>query len=153
MKILIKLILFFCIFIQVANAELVKPQPKLKPIEVLAIQLKSLKNNNIPYKDAGIEQTWEFAHPSNKRITGPLNKFKQMIYSESYEILIDHESNEITILQEKDNLSIYKVIITSKNKKKYFYIWQVEKVLIDGNLKNCWMTTSVSNPNFIGEII
>tara|TARA_Y100000590_G_scaffold456325_1_gene606692 strand:- start:495 stop:956 length:462 start_codon:yes stop_codon:yes gene_type:complete len=153
MKILVKLILFFCIFTQAASAELVKPQAKLKPIEVLTIQLKSLKNNNMPYKDAGIEQTWEFAHPANKRITGPLDKFKQMIYSESYEILIDHESSEITVLQETDNLSIYKVIITSKSKRKYFYIWQVEKVLIDGNLKNCWMTTSVSNPNYIGEII
>ena len=153
MKILIKLILFFFIFIHPASAKIVKPQPKLKPIEVIMIQLESLKNNNVPYKDAGIEQTWEFAHPSNKRITGPLKKFKQMLYSESYKILINHESSKITVLQEMDNLFVYKVIITSQNKKKYYYIWQVEKVLNDDSLKNCWMTTSVSNPNYIGEII
>ena len=60
------------------------------------IQLKSLQNNNVPYKDAGIEQTWEFAHPDNKKMTGPLEKFKQMIYSKSYKILISHKSNKNT---------------------------------------------------------
>ena len=41
----------------------------------------------------------------------------------------------------------------SKNKKKYYYIWQVEKVFSEDNLKNCWMTTIVSSPVYIGEVI
>ena len=153
MKIFIKSILIFFIIINISNADLIKPQPAIKPLEVLLIQLNSLKNNNIPYADAGIEQTWEFAHPNNKLMTGPLNKFKEMIYSKSYEILISHENSEVTVLKELDNKSIYKVIILSKDKKKYYYIWQVEKVLLDGNLKNCWMTTRVSSPEFLGEVI
>ena len=153
MKLFIKSILIFFIITNISVADLVKPKPALKPLDVLLIQLNSLKNNNTPYTDAGIEQTWEFAHPNNKAITGPLNKFKQMIYSKSYEILISHENSEITILNETENTSTYKVFILSKDKKKYFYIWQVEKVLLDGVLKNCWMTTSVSNPNFLGEVI
>ena len=153
MKKLLKLIVFFFIFTNISNADLVKPNSKFKPFEVLMIQLNSLKNNNKPYKDAGIEQTWEFAHPSNKAVTGPLEKFKQMIYSKSYEILISHENSEVIILNETENISIYKVIILSKDKKKYYYIWQVEKVLLDGNLKNCWMTTRVSSPEFLGEVI
>ena len=76
MKIFIKSILIFFIIINISNADLIKPQPAIKPLEVLLIQLNSLKNNNIPYADAGIEQTWEFAHPNNKLMTGPLNKFK-----------------------------------------------------------------------------
>ena len=36
---------------------------------VLVIQLNSLQNNDYPYRDAGIEQTWEFAHPNNKIMT------------------------------------------------------------------------------------
>ena len=153
MKVFIKSILIFFIIVNISNADLIKPQPTLKPLDVLLIQLNSLKNNNTPYSDAGIEQTWEFAHPNNKTITGPLKRFKQMIYSESYEILISHENSEIIILKETKNISIYKVIILSKDKKKYYYIWQVEKVLLDGNLKNCWMTTRVSNPEFLGEVI
>ena len=153
MKILIKLIIFFFIFPSISKADLVKPNTRLKPIEVLMIQLNSLKNNNIPYKDAGIDQTWEFAHPNNKAITGPLNKFKQMIYSKNYEILISHQSTEIVILKESEKKSVYKVTVLTKNKKKYYYIWQVEKVLFEGNLKNCWMTTSVSNPKYLGDVI
>ena len=153
MKILIKLLVIFFLFIKISYADLVKPNPNLGPFDVLMIQLNSLKNNNTPYMDAGIEQTWEFAHPNNKKITGPLSRFKQMIYSESYKILISHENSEITTLKETENIFVYKVTILSKDKKKYYYIWQVEKVLLDGSLKNCWMTTSVSNPNFLGEVI
>ena len=132
---------------------LTKPNVSLKPFDVISIQLDSLQRNNIPFKDAGIEQVWEFAHPNNKKITGPLEKFKKMIYSKSYQMLIEHENSEITILSENTNKSIYKVFILSKNKKKYSYIWEIEKVKIDGDLKNCWMTTSVSSPEFLGEVI
>jgi len=153
MKILIKFIILFFIFPNVSNADLVKPNANLKAFDVLMIQLNSLKNNNIPYKDAGIEQTWEFAHPNNKVMTGPLDKFKQMIHSKNYEILINHQSAEIIILKESEEITIYNVTVLTKNKKKYNYIWQVQKVLSEGNLKNCWMTTSVSNPKYLGDVI
>ena len=153
MKILSKTIFFFFIFTNISSADLIKPNTNLDPFEVLMIQLNSLKNNNKPYKDAGIEQTWEFAHPNNKKITGPLNKFKEMIYSKNYKILISHENSEITILKEDKDISIFKVTVLTKNKEKYYYIWQIEKVLLEGNFKNCWMTTSVSNPKYMGEVI
>jgi len=135
------------------SPSLTRPNVSLKPFDVISIQLNSLQRNNIPFKDAGIEQVWGFAHPNNKKITGPLEKFKKMIYSKSYQMLLGHESSEITILSENSNKSIYKVYILSNDKKKYSYIWQIEKVKIDGDLKNCWMTTSVSGPEFLGEVI
>ena len=135
------------------SPSLTKPNISLKPFDVVSIQLNSLQRNNIPFKDAGIEQVWKFAHPNNKRITGPLEKFKKMIYSDSYRMLIGHENNEIEILSEDVNRSVYKVYILSKDKKRYSYIWQIEKVEIEGDLKNCWMTTSVSSPEFLGEVI
>ena len=158
MKIFIKSILIFFIIISLSNAEtkywiLIKPKPTLKPINVLLIQLNSLKDNDNPYKDAGVEQTWEFAHPINKTFTGPLERFKQMIYSDSYKILISHENHKTIILKESQNKLIYKVYVLSKDKKKYYYIWQIEKVKQEGNLKNCWMTTRVSDPIYIGEVI
>ena len=153
MKILFKLIIFFFLLTNVSNADLIKPNADLKPFDVLMIQLNSLKNNNTPYKDAGIEQAWEFAHPINKASTGPLERFKQMIYSDSYKILISHENNNSTILKESSNKFVYKVYVLSKDKKKYYYIWQIEKVELEGNLKNCWMTTGVSDPIYLGETI
>ena len=153
MKILFKLIITFLLFTNISNADLIKPNSNLEPFDVLMIQLNSLKNNNKPYKDAGIEQTWEFAHPFNKASTGPLEKFKQMIYSDSYKILIGHKNSKTIILEETSNKLVYKVYVISKDKRKYYYIWQIEKVRRDGKFKNCWMTTGVSDPIFMGEII
>ena len=153
MNILFKLIIFFFLFTNISNADLIKPNSNLKPFDVLTIQLNSLKNNNNPYKDAGIEQTWEFAHPINKASTGPLERFRQMIYSDSYKILISHQNNKIIILEESVNKFVYKVYVLSKDKKKYYYIWQIEKVTQEGNLKNCWMTTGVSDPIYLVKII
>ena len=153
MKKILNLIAIYLFFTNISYADLIKPNIGYKPFDVLMIQLNSLKNNNEPYKDAGIEQTWEFAHPINKAATGPLKKFKQMIYSDSYKILISHENNETITIKKTNDKFIYKVYILSKDKKKYYYIWQIEKVGQDGVLKDCWMTTGVSEPIFLGEII
>ena len=153
MKILFKLFILLLFITNISKADLIKPSSDLRPFDVLMIQLNALKNNNIPYKDSGITQSWEFAHPNNKSSTGPLENFKRMIYTDSYSILISHESNEITILKETDNQLVYKVDILSKDKKKYYYIWQIEKIEQDGKLKDCWMTTVVSEPTYLGKII
>ena len=152
MKILLKLIFFFFVFTNASSADLIKPNKNLEALDVLMIQLNSLKNNNNPYKDAGIEQAWEFAHPNNKVVTGPLKRFKQMIYSDSYKVLINHEENKITILKETKYKFVFKVNVLSKDKKKYYYIWQIDKVK-EGKLKDCWMTTLVSDPKFLGQTI
>jgi len=153
MKILFKLTLFLYLFTNISYADLIKPNSSLEALDVLMIQLKSLKNNNSPYKDAGIEQTWEFAHPTNKKSTGPLKRFKRMIYGESYKILISHENTKTIILNETSDKFIFKVYVLSKDKKKYYYIWQMKKVKQEGKLKNCWMTTGVSDPIYLGEVI
>ena len=150
---LISYFIFFIIFTTNYFSEVIKPNKKIKPDQVVEIQLKGLINNDNPYTDIGIEQTWEFAHPNNRVFTGPLEKFKQMIYSDNYKILISHENNETIILKETSSKFIYKVYVLSKDKKKYYYIWQIEKVEQEGKLKNCWMTTVVSDPIYLGETI
>ena len=55
-------------FIATAKADLIKPSFNIEPYQVVEIQLRSLKENDNPYKDNGIRQTWEFAHPNNQKI-------------------------------------------------------------------------------------
>ena len=51
-------LIFFSLFsFHETSAELLKPNNELKPFDVVKIQLSALKNNNKPYKNAGIEQT------------------------------------------------------------------------------------------------
>jgi len=154
MRYFIKIFFLFLIFkVNFVFAEIIKPNNGIEPYQVVKIQLRGLMKNDNPKMDTGIEQTWEFAHPVNKAATGPLKRFKKMIYSDSYKILISHENSKIAILKEASNKFVYKVYVLSQDKKKYYYIWKIEKVKREGNLKNCWMTTGVSDPVYLGEII
>ena len=151
MKLLLKSILFICVFANTSNADLIKPNSKFKPFDVLLIQINSLKNNNNPYKDAGIEQTWEFAHPVNQIFTGPLDRFKKMIKGENYNMLLNHISHEISEVYKDENKAVFKVVILDQNKKFFQFRWQVEKFLESGPLQNCWLTTVVSQPIPLGS--
>ena len=143
-----RIILFFIILLIVKStqAELLKPSPNLEPQEIISIQLKALKDNNNPYKNSGIEQTWEFAHPSNRKFTGPLLKFKKMMYSPSYKIMLDHLKHNIILVNKQENVSYFFIELTDKMGNEYGFQWTVEKVTINGEFKDCWMTSGVSQP-------
>ena len=148
-----KITIFFLASISNSNAELINPNSNISAKEVVRIQLSGLQKNDFKYKDSGIEQTWNFAHPNNKRVTGPLSKFKKMIKGASYQMMIDHLSHTITELGSSDKWAQFEVIILDKNKIYHKFNWQVEKYTLDGVLKDCWLTTVVSNPIPLGSSI
>ena len=145
MQKILYIILFFVISFNI-NAEMIKPDPTISAKEVISIQLKALQINNSPFEDAGIEQTWEFAHPNNRKFTGPLNNFIRMIKNPSYSMMIDHMDHKIIPVEEKETTSYYFVELTDVNGKKYGFEWTVEKVSENGEFKDCWMTVGVSRP-------
>ena len=152
MKRVLKLFVVIFIFNQsFAYADFIKPNAKIKPEEVIKIQLKSLMKNDAPSKDNGIKQTWEFAHPNNQRFTGPLDNFTKMIKGDSYKMLIGHIGHEISEIDNNNKRALYEVIILGPEKKYFKFRWQVEKFLEDGPLKNCWLTTVVSQPIPMGS--
>ena len=153
LQITFKILVIFLISISTSKAELLKPTSDIKPAEVVKIQLLGLQKNDQDYKDSGIEQTWNFAHPNNKKVTGPLDNFKRMIKGESYQMMINHLSHNITKLGSSDNWAQFEVVILDKEKKYHKFNWQVEKFLSDGALKDCWLTTMVSNPIPLGSSI
>ena len=135
------------------KAEIKKPNPDIKPREVIEIQLNALMKNDTPSKDHGIIQTWFFAHPNNQRVTGPIERFKNMIKTDSYSMLLNHENYEIVEVYKSKGVSTFEVTIMDKDKKYYKFKWQVEKYELDGFLKNCWLTTAVSQPMPMGSSI
>ena len=139
--------------ISLSKADLIKPRSDIKPAEVIKIQLNGLQKNDDNYKDSGIEQTWNFAHPNNKKNTGPLLNFKMMIKGRSYQMLLNHVSHTITEIGSSDKWAQFEVIILDKNKIYHKFNWQVEKYTLDGSLKDCWMTTMVSSPIPLGSSI
>jgi len=143
--------IIFFIYFDTVKAEILKPNSSLEPDEVISIQLLALKNNNDPYKNAGIEQTWEFAHPTNKIFTGPLSNFINMMYSDAYSIMLEHRQHEIVLVKIDTNISYFFVELMDKNNDMYGFQWIVEKVLIEGDFKDCWMTKGVSLPILLNK--
>ena len=153
MKTIFKVLILLLITSTFSNAELLNPNRNIKPKEVIEIQLTGLQKNDSKFKDSGIEQTWNFAHPNNKRVTGPLSNFKMMLKSDSYGMMINHLSHTITELGSSDKWAQFEVIILDKNKIYHKFNWQVEKYTLDGSLKDCWLTTMVSSPIPLGSSI
>ena len=145
-------LIFFCNF-SFTKADLLIPDNSILPSKVIKIQLDALMNNDKEFEDSGIEQTWNFAHPNNKRNTGPLPNFKMMIKGNSYQMLLNHLSHTITELGSSDNWAQFEVVILDKDKIYHKFNWQVEKFTLEGPLQGCWLTTVVSNPIPLGSSI
>ena len=152
-QIIFKTIIFFLISITILKAEILIPSSDIKPSEVVKIQLMGLQKNDQYFQDSGIEQTWNFAHPNNKKVTGPLHNFKRMIKGDAYQMMLNHISHTITQLGSGDKWTQFEVIILDKDKIYHKFNWQVEKYIEEGKLKDCWLTTMVSNPIPLGSSI
>jgi hypothetical protein len=133
-------------------ADTIQPTNNLSAYDVVKIQLNALKNNNELKKNDGIKQTWIFAHPENKKFTGPYERFEKMILSNQYKILLNHVSHKINLITDSKNKNIYNIELIAKNKIIYFYEWHLE-IGSSENCKNCWFTTIVSPPINKGNTI
>jgi hypothetical protein len=142
---------FLMMAMPVPAADLLAPDPALSPAEVVAIQLNALQANEAE-TDAGIAQTFAFAHPDNKRMTGPLARFAQMIKGPQYRMLLNHRSHTIKEVSRTDEQAVFAVTVTSRTGEVVGYRWSVAKML-GGKAAGAWMTIAVSPPVSVGQAI
>ena len=152
-QIIYKTLLIYFLSLTISQADLIKPSSNIEPYQVVEIQLKSLQKNNSPTIDNGIEQTWKFAHPSNKKSTGPLDRFKNMLKGKAYKILLNHLDHEIIQINQANSVVLFEVRVLGQDKSYYKFKWQVAKYKKEGPLKDCWLTTMVSAPMPLGSSI
>jgi hypothetical protein len=133
-------------------ADMLGPDPALSPAEVVETQLFALQRNDTPEADAGIARTWAFAHPDNKRVTGPLARFAQMIKSPQYRMLLGHRAHAIEEVARTGDGVVFAVTVTGASGEVVIYQWQVGKVA-EGKDAGAWMTTAVSPPIPAGTAI
>ena len=127
----------------------VLPNDIFSPIEVIELQMTSLQTNS-EMNNTGIYQCWLFAHPENKKYTGPFSNFKRMIADTSYKILLNSLKFKTKLLSKDKKNAKYSVDVDAYDNKRYNLTWVLEKTKLNENCKNCWMTTSVTQPQFIG---
>ena len=125
--------------------DIISPSSNLQPKKVIEIQLQSLQQNDEPIPDAGIIQTWTFAHPNNRLKTGPIERFMLMMKSQNYKSMLYHSDYKIEPVLKTNNLSQFSVSIITSDDQKMTFKWELMKVQT-GEFSGSWMTTSVSPP-------
>ena len=147
------LILTLSLFVFNNNKALsnVLPNDIFSAIEVVELQMTSLQTNS-KINNEGIYQCWLFAHPENKKYTGPFSNFKRMIADTSYKILLNSIKFKTQLISKSDKVVKYSVVIDEFDNKRYHLDWVLEKAKLNKDCKNCWMTTVVTEPQFIGQL-
>ena len=116
------------------------PEPELKPNDVVRLQLLAMQQNDD--SDFGIEVTFRFASPANKKQTGPLKRFISLVRNPSYRPLLNHINATFIELTVEEVFAIQDVIITTSNGERIGYRFQLS--IQKGPLyPGCWMTDSV----------
>ena len=122
------------------NIENAYPEPELKPNDVVRLQLLAMQQNDD--SDFGIEVTFRFASPANKKQTGPLKRFIRLVRNPSYRPLLNHINATFLELNIEEDFAVQDVIITTSNGKRIGYRFQLS--IQKGPLyPDCWMTDSV----------
>ena len=117
------------------------PEPELKPNDVVRLQLLAMQQNDD--SDFGIEVTFRFASPANKKQTGPLKRFIRLVRNPSYRPLLNHTNATFLKLTVEENFAVQEVVITTSNGERIGYRFRLS--IQKGPLyPGCWMTDSVT---------
>jgi hypothetical protein len=119
------------------------PRPELSPEQVVQHQAEALQHNDEPKPNAGIERAFRFASPSNKQLTGPLEKFIQIVKSPAYSPMLNNLSASIVGSEVKDDQAKIAVHFVAADGRQVTYIFVLSKQN-EGELNNCWMTDGVA---------
>ena len=95
--------------------QLVRPEKSLSASDVIRIQLEALSASSRGGELSGIEQVWAFAHPDNRRLTGPLPRFARMLRSPNYQMLLGNSGHRIERTSIDDGSAHFAVRVTSRN--------------------------------------
>ncbi|HCP17729.1 MAG: hypothetical protein CBC12_03025 [Candidatus Puniceispirillum sp. TMED52] len=129
---------------------LIMPDPSLQPEDVVTIQMMALQNNDNISDDLGLRQTWVFAHPDNKAVTGPYDRFAMMLRNPTYLPMINHRNFEIIDQRQEPGEVKFLIEMETPENLLYRFVWVVKKVE-DGDEIGSWMTSAVSAPMQAGE--
>lgn len=117
-----------------------QPDPKLAPEQVIAIQLEALQKNDA--KDSGIRIAFRFASPSNKEMTGPIERFILLVKNPAYSPMLNYKKAERDAIIVSDDVARQRVVLTTENGERAIYIFTLSKQK-SGEFKDCWMTDGV----------
>ena len=115
---------------------------------VLTEILESYKNFSESPQNA-VDTIWDNAHPSNREITGPKDRFERMLLSEPYNSILDLKEYSFTKTVETEDSEHYEIKILAKNNSYFEETWVFQlDVCLDDSENKCWLTVAVTAPSY-----
>ena len=118
------------------------PNAELKPGDVVQIVINALASNDYPFPDAGIATTFNFASPSNKRQTGPLQNFTRILKGPTFKQMINHRDSTLSEVILEEDRALRLVQIISANNETLYFAFRL-KLQQQGIYTGMWLTDSV----------
>ena len=142
------LILLFLLISCSGSQVVIDESPKtLNSEEVLNLIFESYKNfSRNPEK--AVDTIWGFAHEDNKEITGPKERFSQMLVSEPYDSIIDLKEYSYEVTYENETNIHYEVKVLAKTNNYFVITWVFEKTECSDSEEQCWLTIAVTAPSY-----
>ena len=119
-----------------------EPSPELSPREVVQLQVEALGTNDEPFAEAGIKAAFNFASPANKRVTGPLARFRTLFDTPAYGPMIDHTSATYSQVQVEGSTAQMGVLLNTEDGRQVGYLFLLSKQIAPPH-EGCWMTDAV----------
>lgn len=124
-----------------------EPPKSLNSEDVLNLIFDSYKNfSSNPEK--AVDVIWGFAHEDNKEITGPKERFSQMLVSEPYNSIIDLKEYSYEVTYENETNIHYEVKVLAKTNNYFVITWVFEKTECSDSEEQCWLTIAVTAPSY-----
>lgn len=118
------------------------PHPSLTAHDVVMIQLAALQQNDEPESNHGIAIAWNFASPSNKENTGPIERFELMVQNDRFRPLINSRRFEIRTHYQQEAEAEFLVMIEDFNGEVYSFMVELSLQKYPP-YEGCWMTDAV----------
>lgn len=118
------------------------PGPKLTPMQVVWAQLGALQHNDQPHKDSGITTTFAFASPNNRRMTGPLPHFIQIVKNPQYFPMFQFKTARFLPPRVQGDRAVQAVKLIGTGGQTAYYMFQLSRQHA-APYKDCWMTDGV----------
>lgn len=119
-----------------------QPDPKHTPEDIVKFQLDALQNNDLTPENTGIQITYAFASPTNRRAIGSLDDFILLVKNPLYRPLIGFEHAELDPIRYAGNLAHQHVHVHHRSGEIFSYVFTLSRQR-DGEYRGCWMTDGV----------
>ena len=118
------------------------PGPALSPADVVRAQLSALSADAGPRHD-GIRRTFWFASPDNRQVTGPVERFVELVQNPAYAPLLN--AGRWRVRDDRRAGDAYQAVveIVGADGRTHLFGFQLGRQA-EGPYKGCWMTEGVT---------